>query len=299
MTAMGQQDERLVDMPEEWDGIVPSEVFLEEARRIVREGEKQGLILRVMGGAGIRLHTMELADLGQRLGRLGGAGQQEFTDLDFMSYRKQRDRIKDLFVDTLGYGFRRPTMSSAASQRRIYFHPQGWFFVDVFWDKLIVANHRLDFRGRLELDSPTLTPTDFLLEKVQIVNFGGKDLKDALVLLIAHEVGESDAPETINGRYIAKLLAKDWGFWYTVTTNLDSLGDIIPNMEELTATERAIALSRIASLRKLIDAQPKSMGWKTRAIIGTRKRWYEPVETTETVGDFGIWRLREETKSKT
>lgn len=293
-----QEDERSVDMPEEWGGIVPSKVFLEEAQRIVQEGEKQGLILRVMGGVGVRLHTMELADLGRRLGRLGEVGQQEFTDLDFMSYRKQRDRIKELFVEALGYGWRRTTMSSAASQRRIYFHPQSWFFVDVFWDQLRVANHPLDFRGRLELDSPTLTPTDFLLEKLQIVNFGGKDLKDALVILIAHEVGESDAPETINARYIASLLARDWGFWYTLTTNLNGMREIIPAMEELTAAEKATALSRIEALRGLIDGAAKSLGWKARAIIGPRKRWYELVETTDTVGDFGIWRLREEAKAE-
>jgi hypothetical protein len=293
-----QEDQRIVDMPEEWAGVIPSEVFLEEAQRIVEEGEKQGLILRVMGGVGIRLHTMELAGLAQRLGRLGEGGQQEFTDLDFMSYRKQRDRIKALFVDTLGYDWRRPTISSSASQRRIYFHPKGWFFVDVFWDQLKVANHPLDFRGRLELDSPTLTPTDFCLEKLQIVNFAGKDLKDALIILIAHEVGESDAPETINGRYIAKLLARDWGFWYTVTTNLDALREIIPTLEVMTEAERATALSRIEAVRGLVDDAPKSLGWKSRAIIGPRKRWYEPVETTDTVGDFGIWRLRERIESE-
>lgn len=179
--------------------------------RIVREGEKLGLILRVMGGVGLRLHTMELADLGHRLGRLG-SGKQEFTDLDFMAYKKQRKRMNELFVDALGYKWRRPTMSSAASERRIYFHPKGWFFVDIFFDQLKVANHPLDFRGRLELDSPTITPTDFPLEKLQIVNFGGKDLKDALIILIAHAVGQSDAPETINGRYSARLLARAWGF---------------------------------------------------------------------------------------
>ena len=293
MTWLQEDEDRLVDMPEEWGGVVPSQVFLEEAQRIVQEAEKRGLILRVMGGVGIRLHTMELADLGQRLGRLGRVGGQEFTDLDFMSYRKQRDGIKALLVDTLGYGWRRPTMSSSASQRRIYFHPRGWFFVDVFWDQLRVANHPLDFRGRLELDSPTLTPTDFLLEKLQIVNFGGKDLKDALVILLAHGVGERDVPETINGRYIARLLARDWGFWYTATTNLAGMREIVPAMVELTAAEKKTALSHIEALRRLIDGTPKSVGWKARAIIGPRKRWYEPVETTETVGDFGIWRLRE------
>jgi len=37
--------------------------------------------------------------------------------------------------------------------------------VDVFFDKLLVANHPIDFKGRLELDYPTITVTDMLLEK--------------------------------------------------------------------------------------------------------------------------------------
>jgi len=44
-------------------------------------------------------------------------------------------------------------------------------------------------------------------------------------------------------------------------------------------------------LLECIEREPKSMGWKMRAKIGARKMWYQPVETTETVGDFGVWRL--------
>jgi hypothetical protein len=89
MTWLEQEDEHIADTPKEWGGVIPSEVFLEEAQRIVHAGAERGLILRVMGGVGIRLHTMELADLGHRLGRLGSA-QQEFTDLDFMAYNSAR-----------------------------------------------------------------------------------------------------------------------------------------------------------------------------------------------------------------
>jgi len=35
--------EREIRMPEEWGGTIPSQVFLDEARRIVEEGEKEGL----------------------------------------------------------------------------------------------------------------------------------------------------------------------------------------------------------------------------------------------------------------
>ncbi|MGB9301131.1 MAG: hypothetical protein WCD51_11130, partial [Anaerolineae bacterium] len=75
-----EEDAREISMPEEWGGVVPSQVFLDEARRIVEQGEQQGLTLRVMGGAGIRLRTLRYEDLGRRLARLG-EGEQEFTDL--------------------------------------------------------------------------------------------------------------------------------------------------------------------------------------------------------------------------
>jgi len=278
-------------MPTEWGGIVPSKVFLEEAVDIVDKADNQGLVLRVIGGVGVMLHSPESEDLMKRLGRLGSVAQ-EFTDLDFMAYRRQRNQMK-LFFETIGYTKRRATLSSAASERQIYFHPKGWFFVDVFFDKLRVANHPLDFRGRLELDKPTLTPTDLLFEKLQIVNFGEKDLKDTLALLNAHEVGERDEKEILNATHLATLLSADWGFWYTVTTNLRGINDIVPTMNTLTKEEKNRVISRVKKALDRIEKEPKTISWKLRSIIGARKRWYQPVETTETVGEFNIWRLRE------
>ena len=289
-----REEEREIQMPEEWGGIVPTPVFLDEARRIVAEGEKEGLLLRVMGGVGIRLRTLEHEEVARRLGRLGEEGQ-EFTDLDFMAYRKQRDKIKGFF-EALGYTKRRATLSSAASERQIYFHPQGWFFADIFFDQLLVANHPLDFRGRLELDPLTIATTDLLLEKLQIVSFSDKDMKDTLLLLLAHQVGEKDQGGFLNAAHMARLLAKDWGFWYTVTTNLRGIRDLLPRVAALSEKERAIIASRIDGLLAHIEREPKSLKWKARAPIGPRMRWYEPVETAETVGEFGIWRLIEERK---
>lgn len=291
-----KEEEREVRMPEEWGGIIPSEVFLDEARRIVDEGEKQGLTLRAMGGVAIRLHTMDQVDLAKRLGRLG-PGQQEFTDLDFMAYRRQRVKMKEFF-GALGYGKRKTTLSTAASERQIYFHPHGWFFVDVFFDKLLVANHPLDFRGRLELDSPTITPTDMLLEKLQIVSFSDKDFKDTLVLLAAHGLAEAEEKEAINAKYVAQLLAKDWGFWYTVTTNLAGIRELLPQTEALTEEERTDLQAKTDGLLAYIEEEPKSIKWKMRARVGPKVRWYEPVETMDTVGGFGIWRLGEEPERK-
>lgn len=296
MVWLMREEEREIEMPPEWGGIIPSEVFLEEAKRIVAEAGQAGLTLRALGGVAIRLHTLNHEDLARRLGRLG-EGQQEFTDLDFMSYRKQRQRMKP-FWEAQGYSKRRTTLSSATSERQIYFHPKGWFFVDVFFDRLLVANHPLDFRRRLELDSPTVSPTDLLLEKLQIVSMSDKDVKDIIVLLVAHDLAETDAPDAINAHYIAGLLARDWGFWYTVTTNLTGLKELLPQTEALTEAERRHTAGRVDALLSHMEAAPKTLRWKVRSKVGPRMRWYEPVETMDTVGGFGIWRLREKPAQK-
>ena len=283
-----------VDMPREWGGVIPSEIFLSEAQRIAEEGVKSGLVLRAMGGVGIRLHSVDHLDLAKRLGRLG-VGQQEFTDLDFMAYKSERKRMRDFF-ESIGYLKRRATLSSAASERQIYLHPKGWFFIDVFFDKLIVANHPIDLRNRLELDMPTVSVTDLLLEKLQIVNLGEKDLKDTVTLLVAHEVREAEGKESVNARYVAELLSKDWGFWYTVTNNLRGTAGFAEVAETMTREEVKLLSSRVNMLLDRIEKEPKTAGWKMRAVVGPRKRWYAPVETAETVGDFGIWRLVQERK---
>ena len=290
------------ELPKDWKGIVPTKVFFDEAERIVKEADKKGIVLRIMGGLSIAIHSQEFRDFAGRLGRTGAGivKGQEYTDIDFMSYRKHRDKIKNLFGE-MGYAKRRATLSSAASERQIYYHPKGWFYVDIFYDKLIVANHPVDFRGRLEMDYPTISITDMLLEKIQMWEaFSIKDLKDCLILLKAHEIGEKGEKETIDASYIAKLLAKDWGFWYTATTNLRKIRRFISELDKLGAEaeidpsslgeeDREKIAGKIGSLLERVDREPKSFGWKMRSKAGTKKRWYNPVETPETVAGFGIW----------
>ena len=278
-------------MPPEWGGIIPTEVFIDEGKRLVGEAAKRGIPLRLLGGVAIRIHCLEFLDFAKKLMRLG-EGQQEYTDLDFMSYMKFRKNKMKEFFEMMGYEKRPTTMSSAATQRQIYFHPKGWFYVDVFYDKLLAANHPLDFRGRLELDSPTITPTDMLLEKLQIVFPDEKDVKDLLLLLRAHEISLQEEKNKIDAKFIATKLASDWGFWYTVTTNLNGLKNYVEAAQNLTDAEKQDLTSKAGSLRQAIDNEPKSTGWKMRSVMGAKRKWYNPVETTQTIGEFGIWKLR-------
>ena len=286
------------ELPQEWNGIIPTDVFMQEATQLVEQAKTKGITLRVVGGLGIAIRCRSYRDFGTKLGRVGtGAAQQEYSDIDLVSYKKQRDKVKSFFSET-GYAKRRATLSSAASERQIYYHPKGWFCVDVFFDKLMVANHPIDFAGRLELDYPTITATDALLEKLQIWEaFSAKDLKDCLLLLKSCQVNEEKG---IDASYIAKLLSSDWGFWYTATTNLNKIHRFISELErfgpdarinpkQISSEDRKEMATKIETLLKAIDDEPKSFGWKMRAKIGTSRKWYNPVERPDTVGGFGIW----------
>jgi hypothetical protein len=297
------------ELPKEWKGIVPTEAFIREAQEIVEKAKQEGIVLRILGGLSIAIHCQEHREFAQKLGRMGTGviKGQEYSDIDYVSYRNQREKIKELF-DKIGYAKRRATLSTAASERQIYYHPKGWFYVDVFFDKLLVANHPIDFRRRLELDYPTITVTDMLLEKIQMWEaFSVKDLKDCLLLLKAHGIKEKSEKESIDTLYIAKILSQDWGFWYTATTNLKKLKTFLSeidklgpeadiNPKQIEKKDREEITGKIDILLEKIDEEPKSFGWNMRAKIGTKKKWYNPVERPETVGGFGIWEaiLKEE-----
>jgi len=114
-----------------------------------------------------------------------------------------------------------------------------------------------------------------------------------MLLLRAHEIAAQEEQNKINGEYIAQILSSNWGFWYTLTTNLRRLKEYSTTVEALSTDERQDLASKADLLLKMIDEEPKNTGWRMRSAIGTKKQWYNPVETTQTVGEFGLWKLKE------
>jgi hypothetical protein len=150
--------------------------------------------------------------------------------------------------------------------------------VDVFFDKLDMC-HMIDFRkdNRLEMDPFSLAPADLLLEKMQIVKLDEKDVKDTIVLLMEHQLGTDDH-DKINVLYINKILSNDWGFYYTVKNNLNKIIRILPKYNFLEEKDKNLVKEKIAKLLTEIEATPKSLSWRLRAIIGPAKKWYKEVE---------------------
>jgi len=245
--------------------------FVEEAMRIIDLGQKSNVQLRLMGGFAIRIHCPKFDYLYNKLQRMPA------YDLDFVTYSKFRPALKKLFSE-LGYA---PMVSMAlmfatGRNRQVYKDEDHNRSVDIFFDKLEMC-HVIDFKNRLELDSTTITLSDLLLQKTQIVKINEKDIKDVIILLREHEVADTEK-ETVNASYIAKLLSNNWGFYYTVTINLGKVQEFLGQYDALTEADRQDIKSKIDRLLAAIEDEPKSLKWKMRAKIGTGKRWYTEVE---------------------
>lgn len=252
-----------------------SNELIDLCAKTVEKAKEEGVILRAIGAVAIRLHTRELEDLHKRLGRKAASGE-EISDLDYITYTKMRSKVEKV-LEKFGY-----TPDHAAqmlawlwSERPVYIVPQGKYHADIFFDKLEMC-HTVDFKNRLERDFPTIPLAELMMEKMQIVQINEKDLKDCTALLIGHDVGSEDC-EVVNGQHIAKVLANDWGFWYTMTTNLQKLKNYSVKLN-LTPEERGIVESRLAKLLQLIEQEPKTSAWQKRAKTGTSKKWYRDVE---------------------
>ena len=99
------------------------------------------------------------------------------------------------------------------------------------------------------------------------------------LLFFGHEGADRDG-DAINGARIAELCGNDWGLWRTITRNLERCRELAGNYE-LSAEDAQRIASRIEQLLAEIEDRPKSRGWRLRARVGERKRWYELPEEVD------------------
>jgi len=246
------------------------EAYLEEGRHLTEEAQKQGIVLRVMGPIALHYYFPDYVDLYLRMERLG---ERVFTDIDYAAYGKQRSKLVPFF-ESHGYELeKRAAMISGGS--RLIFFSSIIPMIDVFFDKLDY-NHPIDYRNRLEIHPYCVSLADLMLQKLQIVQINDKDLKDAMLLLLAAPISDTDT-DAINTKYIAKLFSEDWGFYYTATSNLRKIKAAMAGVKALTDDQRASITEKVDYFLKFIEDTPKSGKWRNRAKTGTSKPWYQEV----------------------
>ncbi len=246
------------------------EAYLEEGRRLIEDAQTHGIVLRVMGPIALHYYFPAYVDLYRRMERLG---ERVFTDIDFAAYGKHRGKLVQFF-ETHGYDLEKRAAMISGGTRLIFFST-NIPMIDVFFDKLNY-NHPIDYRDRLEIHPYCVSLADLMLQKLQIVQINDKDLKDAMLLLLAAPIGETDK-DAINASYISKLFSDDWGFYYTGTTNLKKIKEATSGVKALSEEHRTTIAQKVDYFLKYIEDAPKSGKWKKRAKTGTDKPWYQVV----------------------
>lgn len=214
-----------------------------------------------------------------------GEGKRVFSDLDMATYGKHSKAVEKLMEKEIRLMPNKMINAIYGHRRLMFFHSDRLYAVDIFVDKLEYS-HDVTFgkgpgSGRLELDYPTLDLADLVLEKIQIHQINEKDLLDLTILFMSHDVQTNEDKEIINGKYIAQVLANDWGFWYDGVNNLKHTLVIAKGcLDERKISSPAYdrVEMQIQKLLKYIEEEPKTAQWKIRQKVGISKPWYREVE---------------------
>jgi len=238
---------------------VPLEDTIDEAVRVADVARTQRVGVKLLGGAGIHLHSPSSHHPPLR---------RKYGDLDYVISSKDR-KAALAFFPSIGYEANDRFNLMQGDRRLYFFDGSNGRQVDVFIDAIRMS-HVIDLRGRLNHNGPCASPSDLLLSKLQIYEVNRKDLVDLCALVLDHPIAAND-DEAIDATYVARLAADDWGLYRTLQINLEKLRHTVAELD----VDRDLVTSRLDELWTVVEAQPKPLKWRMRAQVGDRMRWYE------------------------
>jgi hypothetical protein len=175
-----------------------------------------------------------------------------------------------------GLGYKSDEMFNTlnASQRLYFEDPEHGRHIDVFVDSVRMC-HTITFIDRLLYLDDTLSVTDLLLTKLQVVQLNHKDLLDTLAILHDQELVPG-AHDRLDPTYLESLWAEDWPLWRTCQLTLGKVRVLAPTVLGADAVVRVYRT--LDALESLLQAGKKGVRWKLRSRVGDRVRWYQTPE---------------------
>jgi hypothetical protein len=246
---------------------------LTDAMTVARGAADAGVGLKLLGGLAVRVVC---PDYPPRLRR--------DQDMDFACLSKERKKVAAHLEQAGCQPDKR--FNNLNGDRQMYFTAPSGRPIDVMVDKLTMC-HTLDFRPSFGKLPHTVDAVDLLLSKLQIVELNEKDARDIVQLLSCLPVQPAGAAldrggPAIDGARFGQVLGADWGWWRTVTGNLDKLPALLTENPQLAQPGMPFdPVEQAAELRKLADETPKSMKWRVRSGVGDKVRWYELPEEVD------------------
>jgi hypothetical protein len=243
--------------------------LLDQGISLISAASEIGVPIRLIGGLAIQHLTPKFRPRAR-----------EGQDLDLASVSSARRELTEFLVRR-GYAGDK-NFNALYGHKQLYFaSPETGLHIDVMVDRLEMS-HTLEFAKRITRMPFTLDACDLLLSKLQIIELNEKDAHDVIYLLAAVEIRSGEEPGTIGLGRFASVVGEDWGWWRTVTMNLDKIERLAagPLAEIVPASAQHSPIAQLAELRQAADEAPKSRRWRMRSRLGDRVKWYqEPQES--------------------
>jgi hypothetical protein len=232
-----------------------------EAGRVIAAIGADGVTARLTGGLAIAR-------------RCPAAGRpplaRPYADLDLVCARRAGPAL-GACLERVGYQADKLFNAVHGAERLYFADPASGRHIDVFVG-VVKMCHTIDVSQRLELLPDTLTSSDLLLTKLQIVEINEKDLLDLLALVQDQPIEDRRA-DALDPGYLGELWGSDWPLWRTSTQTLSHVRHAAGKTLSGDALERAAGT--IVALENMLATCPKSRRWRLRARVGDRVRWYE------------------------
>ena len=251
-------------------------------RILIDAGEAAGLSLRLLGGLAVRLACPSSST---------PPFERSCSDADCI-VTADPGKVQ-AFIRGQGW-IPEDEFNLYNGDRRLLFVSPGGNKLDVFINVFSMC-HDFDFTGRIPPLGYEVYPADLVLTKLQIHEVNDKDLQDAACVFLDHPVCDGPDPSSkgevikgdvikgeagINAGYIAGLCAADWGLQHSLVTNLEKT-IAWTDRASLGSAGSALIHERISTLVARIHGQRKSIAWRSRAVLGTRLKWYRDVEEVD------------------
>jgi hypothetical protein len=249
-----------------------NDVLVADVKALFDVGESAGLSMRLLGGLAVRMVCPSSAN---------PPFDRACSDADCVVLA---DSTKvQSFLCAQGW-IPAAEFNLYNGDRRLLFMSPGGSKLDVFLNGFSMC-HDFVFTGRIPPQGYAVYPADLILTKLQIHEVNHKDLQDAACVFLDHCVCEGgevpDRLETgINADYIAGLCSADWGLQHSLVANLEKTIHW-SNHAGLGEADLAKINDRIAALVARIHGREKTLAWRSRAILGSRLKWYRDVEEVD------------------
>jgi predicted regulator of Ras-like GTPase activity (Roadblock/LC7/MglB family) len=234
----------------------------QEAHRLVEAGQQQRLHLRVMNDLAIWLACPRQRGLLPPLDK---------RQIDFGGWATESEALETFFVQA-GYTSDRRFKLFYNGRCLRFTDSKNETTIDIFLDYFEMY-HRVDLTLFLTQEDCLLPVTALALVRLQLVEMSEARLRDLCALMLEHDLGVGEEKSKLDAAYITRLCADDWGWFKTISLNLERLTTFAN--AHLAAPDRAIVVERAQRLKHSIDSAPKSLRWQTRARLGESVKWHE------------------------